>query len=232
MRIIILEKTDSTNDYAKRLLGSAQRQLPFAVVAKYQTKGKGRQGGNWDSEYGKNVLLTVACYYHYDNVTLNKLVALAAVNVLKNIFPSIDFRIKWPNDILAKKKKIAGILIERVKSTYIVGIGINTNQTEFKELPNATSIKNITGFDVDNEEVVRSFVRMIEYWSSKLPKPAIHMMYEDLLIGIGQYVRVDINGRIYKVRIKEVNFYGQLVVVTSNGKQMNLWPGKAKILYG
>ncbi len=232
MRIIVLEKTDSTNDYAKRLLGNANVQLPFAVVAKYQTKGKGRQGNNWDSDYGKNVLLTVACHYHYDNVTLNKLVALTAVNILKNTFPSIDFRIKWPNDILAKKKKIAGILIEKVKSTYIAGIGINTNQTEFKELPNATSIKNITGFNADNEEIVRKFVRMIEYWSPKLPKHAVHMMFDNLLIGIGQYVKVEMNGKVYKVRIKEVNFYGQLVVVTSNGKQFNLSPGKAKILYG
>ena len=231
MKIFFLEKTDSTNEYAKRLIKNTTIQLPFAVTAKFQTNGKGRQGNAWYSEYAKNVILSIACHYNYDNVTLNKFLAISTINTLKNIFPSLDFKIKWPNDIIIKNKKIAGILIEKIKSSYVGGIGINTNQTNFNGIPNASSIKNFIDTDVNNELIIRKFVQTIEYWHQKLSKSAIHLMFDNSLKGVGEEVKVEINDKVYKVKIKEVNYYGQLVVVSPNGKFFSLYPGKAKILY-
>ena len=123
----------------------------FTVVwAENQTKGRGQHNSEWITEPFKN--LTFSTYISFKSVLtkhkkyLNFAISLAVYEVLnaKNI-PKLF--IKWPNDILSGNKKICGILIEntfsgsKIKNT-IVGIGLNVNQENFKNLQQKiTSIK-------------------------------------------------------------------------------------------
>jgi BirA family biotin operon repressor/biotin-[acetyl-CoA-carboxylase] ligase len=88
---------------------------------------------------------------------LNVTVAISVLRVLQSLNIS-QCKIKWPNDIMADSKKLGGILIENTfktdgNITAVVGVGLNLNQTNFEHLPQATSLKCITGNDYSIEEM-------------------------------------------------------------------------------
>jgi BirA family biotin operon repressor/biotin-[acetyl-CoA-carboxylase] ligase len=105
---------------------------------------------------------------------LSILVSLSVAEVLKSLnIP--DICIKWPNDILSYNKKLVGILIENTlksdgRIVSVVGIGINVNQTDFDELPNASSLAVISGKTFDKEElailIVEKLKEKIQSWNT------------------------------------------------------------------
>jgi len=137
------------------------------VVTDNQIKGRGQQGGIWESEASKNLIFSVFVDFKSLNISdkkyLNYAVSLAVFEVLQqeNI-PRIA--IKWPNDILSAKKKIGGILIEnslkgtKISST-VIGIGLNVNQTSFSSsLEKASSLKLSSNRTFDLEQLLIEIV--------------------------------------------------------------------------
>lgn len=161
MPLIKLDAIDSTNDFLKQLFKESAVEDYTIVLANEQTKGKGQMGAKWISEPGKNLTMSILVkHVHFKNQNIydfNITVALSVIKVLKNIqIPNVA--IKWPNDIMADSKKVAGILIENIVKTEgcftaIVGIGLNLNQTNFENLPQASSLKCITGKTYELEEI-------------------------------------------------------------------------------
>ncbi|MFH6996184.1 biotin--[acetyl-CoA-carboxylase] ligase [Flavobacterium sp. FlaQc-48] len=157
MKLIKLDAIDSTNDFLKAL--SSQEELDnFTVVtAENQTKGKGQMGAKWQSESGKNLIMSVLVkdfvFDHEQVFNLSIIISLSVIDALKTLnIP--DLSIKWPNDIMSYTKKIGGILIENTlksdgRIVSVAGLGLNVNQTNFDELPNASSLAVIckTQFD-------------------------------------------------------------------------------------
>lgn len=138
--IIVLEETASTNDYSKQLLTNFKPQIGFtAIMAKHQTQGRGQRGTSWQTKASKN--MTASFLYAPNNLSIADQFlltihsSLAVYDVIKDFVPN-EVYIKWPNDIMIGKKKVAGILMEnkvaghRIK-TVIGGIGINVFETEF-----------------------------------------------------------------------------------------------------
>ena len=87
----------------------------------------------------------------------NKILEFLNQNKIPNL------HVKWPNDILSDKKKIAGILIESSMkknkvSDYIVGIGLNVNQFDFGDLKQASSLKKITNINYDLHKISKDFI--------------------------------------------------------------------------
>jgi len=170
MNIIKLSAIPSTNTFLKEL--SATENLPefTIVVAENQQEGKGQRGSNWASEGGKNLTFSVLVKNFttkHDSVfVLNILVANALLNTL-NKFQIPNVSIKWPNDILSGKKKVAGILIENsFKSTNeitsIIGIGLNVNQTNFENLPLASSLAVVSNTLFDKDQLLTEIVSEIK----------------------------------------------------------------------
>ena len=161
MPLIKLDAIDSTNDYLKQLSKESALENYTIVIANEQTKGKGQMGAKWFSEPGKNLTMSLLVKdVQLDNQNIfdfNIAVAVSVIKVLKNIqIPNAS--IKWPNDIMADSKKVAGILIENILKpdgsfTAIVGIGLNLNQTNFENLPQASSLKCITGKTYEQEGI-------------------------------------------------------------------------------
>jgi len=125
-------------------------------MAKKQTAGKGQRGTTWSSPRNEN--LTVSYFFSpkkldiKDQFTVTILSSLAVYDILERFIPS-QLSIKWPNDIMVKNKKIAGILIEnKITSTTvkhsIIGIGINVLTAQFPDdiAHKATSIR-LENFD-------------------------------------------------------------------------------------
>ncbi len=170
MKLIKLDAIDSTNDFLKGISATKDLENFTVVTAENQTKGKGQMGAVWNSEVGKNLIMSVLVKNFLSEINeifnLNIAVSLAVITVLKkkNI---PDLSIKWPNDILSANKKIGGILIENsIKSdgsiVSIVGLGLNVNQTNFEGLPKASSLSVVVGHELNKEELILEIVTQLK----------------------------------------------------------------------
>lgn len=170
MKLIKLDAIDSTNDFLKGLASKDELDNFTVVTAENQTKGKGQMGSKWESEIGKNLIMSVLVkdflYNNKDVFNLSIIVSLAVIRALK-LFNIPDLSIKWPNDIMSYNKKIGGILIENTlksdgRIVSVAGIGINVNQTNLAELPHASSLAVITGKSFDKEVLPALIVENIK----------------------------------------------------------------------
>ena len=119
--MINLAETDSTNTYANNLLKQGLVNEGTVIITEHQTKGRGQMGNTWLAKKGENLTFSVVLHPVFLSADkqfyLSKITALAVFNTLTEFIDASqhDIKIKWPNDILVNKKKIAGILIEYIK---------------------------------------------------------------------------------------------------------------------
>ena len=145
------------------------------IYTTYQTAGRGQTGNGWESERGKNLLLSYLLREPEVNISeMFLLNVIAAVAAHRTIAEWLSFEqrpmlsIKWPNDIYIGNRKIAGILVENSLSGTkiqhsIAGIGINVNQEQWVSgAPNPVSIKQLTGVKADIDAIVKRFKHKLE----------------------------------------------------------------------
>lgn len=133
---IYSDEVDSTNSV---LLTSKEfAQNGTVILAEHQNKGRGRKNREWVSLPGQNLTFSILLKKDLKESKINLINLGAAVSVAQSIenLYQLNVELKWPNDVLIGKKKIAGILIESTSkgnkiSKLVVGIGINVNQPNF-----------------------------------------------------------------------------------------------------
>src|SRR5690606_1508990 len=162
MQLIKLNATDSTNAYLKDLmLGNTLNDFTV-VTAEEQLKGRGQMGTTWLSEPGKNLTFSVLKNFEalgaIHQFRINICVSMSIYGALSQLKVP-DLMIKWPNDIMSGRYKICGILIENVLSgqdinASVIGIGLNVNQLNFKNLPDVASLKLLMGITFDLDELL------------------------------------------------------------------------------
>jgi BirA family transcriptional regulator, biotin operon repressor / biotin---[acetyl-CoA-carboxylase] ligase len=172
-KIICLKSTDSTNAYAERYLSRKKTKEELVFLADYQSKGRGQQDHVWISESGKNLLVSIIIYPQHlppEHVfILNKVASLSILYCLEKYLGKGTMKIKWPNDIYYRDKKIAGILINNtfegsLLSHSILGMGINVNQREFPaELPNPVSVFQIINKEIQLSEILKHLLRKLDH---------------------------------------------------------------------
>jgi len=173
------QKIDSTNEEAKRLLRK-RKSPPFYIVAEEQTQGKGQQGRKWISPKG-GLYISIVLGEEYDIHTA-LLSATLSVQKLLSSYVS-DIKIRFPNDLITKNKKIAGILIEKGNNFTIFGIGVNVNQKIFPEeiKEKATSLYLITGEKYRIRDIEKGILRHL-LDTRKLPTPVLFQWYKKALM--------------------------------------------------
>jgi BirA family biotin operon repressor/biotin-[acetyl-CoA-carboxylase] ligase len=223
MNIIKLNAIESTNFYLKKLAVEKDLESYTVVTANYQFAGRGQMGANWHSEIGKNLTFSILIKFETFEIAhqfyLSMAVSLGLLAAIRNHISSPLF-VKWPNDILADKDKLAGILIENIvngnaiKQT-VIGIGLNVNQEQFPStIGKVTSLKKITGnsFDTDSllESIVISIQNFVDYIERKefqklkdlylksLYKFEKPVMFEDAqgIVFLGKIVNVCEDGKL------------------------------------
>ena len=154
----LLKSVTSTNDIAIKKI---KKGVPLGlIVAKKQTKGRGRYGNKWI--YFKNNLFMSVFFNLNNSTSLKKLTSISCKIVKKSLYKLLNKKItlKKPNDLLINKKKVCGILQETVffknKKFAIIGIGVNIDSCpEIYNYPttyiNFFSNKKITSFKIYNE---------------------------------------------------------------------------------
>ena len=165
---IKLETINSTNDYALSLKDTLVFKEGLVVTASYQSGGNGQRGKAWESNANENLLLSVVIEPKLkldEQSLISKIVALSVCDLLKSL--GIEAEIKWPNDILVAKQKIAGLLIQnKLQGNYIthsvIGLGFNVNQLVFKDYsPKATSLKLQLNKEYEVLEIQEQFLSFL-----------------------------------------------------------------------
>lgn len=127
----VFDSIDSTNDWSLRELRQG-REPAFVCIADHQSKGRGRRGRHWLSPPDANIYCSLAWHFELPVEKLCVLSLAQGVAVIKAL-QKIGINnawLKWPNDVLIKGEKIAGILIEtsdvrRDSCNVVIGIGVN-----------------------------------------------------------------------------------------------------------
>ena len=230
MRIIKLHTIDSTNNYLKEWIRIHEAENFMLVVTDSQTKGRGQMGTHWLSKSGKNLTFSMFVGLEQFSIErqfqLNQAVSLGLLFALKNHLPQV--KIKWPNDILADTKKIAGILIENTVSSRkikhsIIGIGLNVNQTEFPdELSQVTSLKTALDRDFDLDSLLVEIRDSIKKQILLLDILSVDKMQELYLENLYLYKTTSIffskDKKMFKGMIDGVANDGRLLIKTPSKK--------------
>ncbi len=214
LKLIELEFTDSTNNYAMQLVNDDKAHPGTTVIARSQAGGKGQRGRKWTDTPGESLLMSIVVAPKQpltDQFVFSASVAVAIANVLQNMTGDSAVAIKWPNDIIINDKKAGGILIENVLrgsnwTHSVIGFGMNVNQAKFPDdLPNATSLHIATGRNFDINALARQIGEHI-LASSLFPKSAQRIMenYNELLYRKGTMQQFEDNGEMQEAKIMGV----------------------------
>ena len=246
MQIIKLNATESTNAYLKELLAEVALKDFTVVVAREQSKGRGQMGTVWESDPGKNLTFSVLKRFDgflvSNQFMINVLVSMALYEHLKKLHIP-DLRVKWPNDILSGHHKIAGILIENMLSgdkiqSSVIGIGLNVNQIHFNNLPNVSSLKLISGKNLDLEELLKSLLEsmgeMFDILKTKNPTKGNALLdkYKSVLFRKDKPSTFrNENDELFMGFITDVSSEGKLIITLEDGIKKEFGLKEIKLLY-
>ncbi len=158
MKLIWFDNIDSTQDYVKSHINELSDDT--CIIANIQQKGRGRYGHVWYSSLKEGLYFSIL-KKHVNIPQLSLVMGVSLFKTIQTLYQIIPL-IKWPNDIyvfLEKPKKVAGILIEKIKENTIIGIGINLNQEDFPQdiSDRAISLKLFTGKYVSKSHFLTAF---------------------------------------------------------------------------
>lgn len=224
-RIVILPEVDSTNNYAAKCLEDGNLTSGTVILAERQTQGKGQRGNSWQSgsgQFAASIYLDLSFLALEHWVYFNMATALSVKSAIERLIPE-SVVIKWPNDLLFRGKKVAGILIEGQISSadqraVIVGLGVN--------LQNSGLIPEAIGLSVLNSvEPMRFLDCWIESYNREILRvkqgafEAIKTDYINNLwrLGEDQLVETTAHGQLYG-KIVDVNQEGDLVFQTADNQ--------------
>lgn len=229
-QFIHLNSIESTNIYALELLRKENVIEGTVISTRFQEKGKGQLGASWQSDEGKNLQMSIVIRPKIEverQFELSQMVALSLKYFLDSLAVE-QVQVKWPNDILVKREKIAGVLIENTIqgnqiSASVIGIGLNVNQVSFDSFNReATSLKLELQQEFDVENLLSDFLEIFKqtYLQFKNGKLDLHQQYLNLLYGYGKPLRLrDADGEFLGVTLGTKS--NGILQVNRNGKLKN-----------
>ena len=226
MRIIELERTESTNSYAKADIDLFEDKT--VITAKSQTSGRGRLTRSWVDLGEGNLFMSIVLKPSenfneiYSNLT--QYLSVCLCRVLETY--GLNAQIKWPNDVLINGKKIAGILSESVMlpggklKGIILGIGVNLNakQSDIDSIPDkiATALNLETGKYTDLKDFTNKLLDEFFTHYDEFLKKGFELIKEDYInrnCFLNKEINVQVFNRIESGLAKEVDSNGGLVLL-------------------
>ena len=221
-KIHVHDRVVSTNDVAWELADRGA-EGGTAVFAEEQTGGRGRLGRNWWSPRGVGIWMSVllrppdlAGSEQEGTVPMTTIIgALAAADAIRAA-TRLPAMIRWPNDVLVDRRKVAGVLVEARQGEtgreLVLGIGINVNARQ-SAMPEdiaqlATSLSETAGQDIDRLELARTLLQELDRWYQvKLDQDseAINRRWRELSATLGQRIELEEDGRRYEGTVIDVD---------------------------
>jgi BirA family biotin operon repressor/biotin-[acetyl-CoA-carboxylase] ligase len=218
--LLFFENLPSTNNLTSDLLKKKRLKEGTVIYTNYQSAGRGQTGNTWESEDGKNLLISIVLFPSFihvqDQFNISMTISLGICDFLLRFIP--DSSIKWPNDIYVNNDKIAGILIEnsvigdQIEFT-IAGIGLNINQEKFlSSAPNPVSLKILTDMEYDLSDCLAEL-------SADLDK-----RYKQLISGNSEQIKKEYVSKLFYLNewhdFRDINgiFAGKILTVGDSGR--------------
>lgn len=234
-RIEYYEEVDSTNDVARELAAKGAPEGTL-VIAERQTRGRGRMGREWFSPEG-GLWFSVILRPRLAPGEVARLALMLGVAVARvlNAY-GLRCRLKWPNDVLVRDKKICGILTEidaeMDRVNYVIaGIGVNVNNEvgdfpeEFRDA--ATTMKAEIGRRVARAPLLRRLLEELEacYGRLTLGDPAVLEEWRRLSSTLGKRVRVVTQSRVLEGVALDIAEDGALLLRLEDGRVERILSG-------
>jgi len=168
--LVLHDTIDSTNEEA-RLLAAQNVTPPLWIMARAQTKGRGRRGREWISEPGNLFATLLVAESGARAAELGFAASLAVGDVVEDFARTARVSLKWPNDVLLDGAKVAGILQETLpRDLLAIGIGVNLSHhpyaTEFPAISLKSAVGNAPEPDAALAKLARSMAAWYETWRS------------------------------------------------------------------
>ena len=200
-QVFSYDEVTSTNTVAKQLADEGKEEGTL-IVSDKQIQGKGRRGRYWESPKGSGIFMTVILKPMMKPVyaSMLTLVAALALNDAITDLTGLEAKIKWPNDVVVNKKKVAGILTElSAEVDYInhivVGIGVNVSMKDFPEelKDKATSLLLESGKSIGRAQLIAKTMEYLECYYERFLKThdlsELKETYSKVLINKDQVLR-------------------------------------------
>ncbi len=227
--IRVFQETTSTNDVVEKLARDGVKE-GVVVFAESQTKGRGRLGRKWVSPSGKGLWFSILLRPDLRPQAATQLTVIAATALYRAIRTKTDLlpEIKWPNDILIKGRKVAGILTEMSAELdhvkyMILGIGVDVNVAEFpadlKKI--ATSLRIESGDPLNRADFAETLLRELDLDYARVNAGQFEQIadeWEERCTTIGQNVSIHIGDRTIDGRAEALDADGALLVRTQHGR--------------
>lgn len=239
-RLTVVDLTGSTND---DLLEAGKQGAPHGtgLAARAQTAGRGRRGHKWDSTVG-NLLLSIVLRPCVNPAKYSGLAAVSGLAVLETLEKqglANEIGLKWPNDLVARGRKLGGILVEAARDNEgkpfaVCGIGVNVNYVP-SEVPDgglpaiglSDLNENVPVVDALLKEVYHTVVNAVDAWAERInameentgPLAPIHGEYVAHLNWIGEHViaRSPAGDELAQGIFKTVDAFGRACIETEGG---------------
>jgi BirA family transcriptional regulator, biotin operon repressor / biotin---[acetyl-CoA-carboxylase] ligase len=228
--IRVFQETQSTNDVAEKLARDGVRE-GVVVFAEAQTRGRGRLGRKWVSPARKGLWFSVLLRPNLRPQAATQLTVAAATALVRAILEHTDLQaeIKWPNDILIRGKKVAGVLTElnaeldHVKYI-ILGIGVDVNLAASDLPPDvrkiATSLKIEAGQAFRRADLAAGILRELDRDYERIRNQEFAAMadeWEQHCSTLGHRVAIQIGERRLEGRAESLDEDGALLLRTDHG---------------
>ena len=236
-RIIRLDKVTSTNDVMKKCARDGEAE-GLVVVAKRQTRGRGRLGRDWVSPEG-GLYLSVLLRPRSDPKELTRLTVHSSVPVAKAIEKVTGLRteLKWPNDVQVDGRKVAGLLVEGTgqqgRIAYVVlGIGVNVNTAASDlNVEGASSLKREAGHEIDLDRLLDEILR--ELWAyyerfQRGDRPEAEYARRSSILG--RQIEATVGREVFRGKALHLDPDGALVIKSDAGLVLRLaWVNETSI---
>ncbi|HVR35445.1 MAG TPA: biotin--[acetyl-CoA-carboxylase] ligase [Methylomirabilota bacterium] len=240
--IRVFQETTSTNDVVEKLARDGVKE-GVVVFSESQTRGRGRLGRKWVSPRGRGLWFSVLLRPALRPEAVTQLTIAAATALCRGIEKAAGVRpdVKWPNDVLVRGRKTAGVLTElsaeldKVKSV-ILGIGVDVNQTatdfpvELRRI--ATSLRIEAGRPLDRAELAAALLGELdrEYALIHAGKfDAVADEWERRCTTLGCQLVIDVGGRQVRGRAESLDPDGALLVRTQHGHLERIMGGDVTV---
>jgi BirA family biotin operon repressor/biotin-[acetyl-CoA-carboxylase] ligase len=196
------------------------------VVADHQSAGRGRLGRTWEAPPGKALLVSVLLRPPVErNAPEISLVAGVAVADALERMLGLSVQLKWPNDVMLRRRKVAGCLAEARDGTVVLGIGVNVNQTRDELPPNAGSVLTLTGRELDREDLLATLLDDLRARYADWREGGLDAVYEGL--GSRDFLRgrqVSVNGTSGVATM--IDRQGRLEIAVGHGELVTVDSGE------
>jgi BirA family transcriptional regulator, biotin operon repressor / biotin---[acetyl-CoA-carboxylase] ligase len=228
--IQVFESTTSTNDVVARLARDGTKE-GAVVFAESQSKGRGRMGRIWISPARKGLWFSILLRPGFPPQSATRLMVAAAAALARAMTPLLGTapEIKWPNDILIRGRKVAGILTEMTAELdhikeIILGIGVDVN-LDAAEFPSdvrkiATSLKIECGRPIDRAELAVAILRELDRDYARIQQGQFDAVAEEWrahCTTIGRNVAIRTGERVVRGRAESLDADGALLLRTEHG---------------